>query len=89
MEIVLYFYKSIVCLVFLVIFVDLATKVEMTNAGVDIRRNTDKQFTLRAPIDIYSAIYTMIILSFYESSSYCSGVRLFFKNCLSCLSLEL
>ena len=45
MEIVLYFFKSIVCPVFLVIYEDLATKVEMTNAGVDIRRKTDQQFT--------------------------------------------
>ena len=81
MEIVLYFYKSIVCPVFLVIYEDVATKVEMTNAGVDIRPKTDQQFTSRAPIDIYSAIYTIITLSFHESISYCSEMWLFFKNC--------
>ena len=67
MEIVLYFYKSIVCPVFLLIYEDLATKVEMTNAGVDIRRKTDKRFTSRAPIDIYSAMYTIINYFFMKA----------------------
>ena len=52
-----------------VIYVHLATKDEMTNAGADIRQKTDTPFTSSAPINVYSAVYTPLLHPFMKAQA--------------------